>query len=156
MVPRITAIMIGVLSAVLIVAGARSTTHDGLWTRHDICAMCAAKRKSTRLLRIPIGTEILETERSRWLLSHACDHHVHSWVLSHTGRRGWYSCGVGCARPPAAWNTRTLWSAHQNLGDDPSLIAIVEEFVSTSGAEADRRRDLADRAWKLWIAQTDD
>jgi hypothetical protein len=155
MKPRICAALIGVLLAAALALGARAAAHGAVRGRHDICVSCGIQRSFERVLGIPTGSSIEETEWSRWILSHGDGEHEHVWVYSHSTFRGWKSHGVGCAGPTEA-HLAVLWLAHERLGDDAVLAELVRDFLSTPHSDADRRAEIVAAASALGRGSEDE
>jgi len=148
--------MIGVVLAGIVFEGARRTESSGLRNSYDMCAQCGKSRVSTQVVGVPLGSNVSDSELSRWLQSFVPKGHRHTWVHTHTGVRGWRTSGVGCASPEEARLMTVIRMAHEDLGDDPALARLVSEFVSADVTNSQLRRSIVDRASALRNAGHED
>jgi hypothetical protein len=117
----------------------------GRVAHHHLCTSCGTHRVTRMAAGLQLGVELEETESSRWMLAQADGQHAHSWVYSH---KTWNN-GIACALPSGRHQLRTFWLARERVGDDPRLLALVREFLSTGDADTQRREEIVAKVVSL-------
>ncbi len=141
---RALALAIGVAIALLVgrVGAATARRVDAF----ELCASCGASRVTHRVLDIGVQSRV---EPRGWLGSLVEPEHRHGFVANFTTGKGWMGTSIACSRPAAAYRVLALEGAHEQLGDDPELVALGRRFVRTSAEAETERAQIAEAARAL-------
>ena len=140
---------LGVLVALLLAAVFSVSSEEA----YETCGVCGAWRVHTSKMGVPLGWSALDDDCSRWILSFHSGTHEHSWVYTHTHRKGWGGRSVACSLMGS--QARFLCEASERVGEDPALAALVQEYLATCDAGAVDFEGLAQRAALLGHSEDD-
>jgi hypothetical protein len=120
---------------------------------YETCAVCGAWRVHASKMGLPLGWSALDDDCSRWILSFHSGIHEHSWVHTHTHRKGWGGMSVACSMTGS--QASFLSAARERVGEDPALAALVREYLAACDAGSVDFEALARRAAVLGQSDRD-